>query len=196
MLYVLMCCSTLTVQCVYQVVASGRRKSFYIYDLAASRVERVQGIMGRQENSFESFVTCPSSSNPLIAFLGNEGCIPLLSLKSRQSVGTLKMNGTVRTAAFTASGQELLTAGAVLAICNVLQKPVHSRDHALYSDSCRLFESWLLQCLTKLDTVFLQCHQALVFLCMLQAWCLHQSMAVSYCATERNVLPRSAQSDV
>ncbi|DBB01100.1 hypothetical protein WJX77_009600 [Trebouxia sp. C0004] len=94
-----------------QIVASGRRKCFYIYDLAASRVERVQGIMGRQEKSFESFVTCPSSTNPLIAFLGNEGCIPLLSLKSRQSVGTLKMNGTVRTAAFSASGQELLTAG-------------------------------------------------------------------------------------
>ncbi|KAL3162415.1 U3 snoRNP protein [Trebouxia sp. C0010 RCD-2024] len=94
-----------------QIVASGRRKGFFIYDLAASRVEQVQGILGRQEKSCESFVTCPSGSNPLVAFLGNEGCIPLVSLKSRQSVGTLKMNGTVRTATFTADGQELLTAG-------------------------------------------------------------------------------------
>lgn len=76
-------------------------------------MERVQGIVGRQEKSFESFVACPSSSNPLVAFLGNEGCVPLISLKSRQSVGTLKMNGTVRTAAFTGDGQELLTAGTV-----------------------------------------------------------------------------------
>lgn len=94
-----------------QIVASGRRKGFFIYDLAASRVEQVQGILGRQEKSCESFVTCPSGSNPLMAFLGNQGCIPLVSLASRQSVGTLKMNGTVRTAAFTADGQELLTAG-------------------------------------------------------------------------------------
>ena len=92
-------------------MASGRRKGFFIYDLAASRVEKVQGILGRQEKSCEGFVTCSSSSNPLVAFLGNEGCIPLVSLQSRQSVGTLKMNGSVRTAAFTADGQELLTAG-------------------------------------------------------------------------------------
>ena len=93
------------------MVTSGRRKFFYIYDLAASKVEKVQGILGRDEKSYETFVTCPSSSNPLVAFIGNQGCIPLLSLKSRQSVGTLKINGTVRTAAFTADGQELLTAG-------------------------------------------------------------------------------------
>lgn len=110
----LQCCKACII---IQVVASGRRKCFYIYDLAASRVERVQGIMGRQEKSFESFVTCPSGSNPLVAFLGNEGCIPLLSLKSRQSVGTLKMNGTVRTACFTTNGQELLTAGTLCGFC-------------------------------------------------------------------------------
>jgi len=110
-----------------QVVASGRRKCFYIYDLAASRVEQVQGIMGRQEKSFESFVTCPSSSNPLIAFLGNEGCIPLLSLKSRQSVGTLKMNGTVRTAAFSANGQELLTAGMICCPGKICGMDAHNR---------------------------------------------------------------------
>ena len=83
--------------------------------------------MGRQEKSFESFVTCPSSSNPLIAFLGNEGCIPLLSLKSRQSVGTLKMNGTVRTAAFSASGQELLTAGMTCCPGKICGMGAHNR---------------------------------------------------------------------
>lgn len=94
-----------------QVVTSGRRKFFYIYDLAASKVEKVQGILGQDEKSYETFAACPSSSNPLIAFIGNRGCVPLLSLKSRQSIGILKINGTVRTAAFTADGQELLTAG-------------------------------------------------------------------------------------
>jgi len=83
--------------------------------------------MGRQEKSFESFVTCPSSSNPLVAFLGNEGCIPLLSLKSRQSVGILKMNGTVRTAAFSANGQELLTAGMICCPGKICDMEAHNR---------------------------------------------------------------------
>ena len=103
-----------------QIVASGRRKGFFIFDLAASRVEQVQGILGRQEKSFESFVTCPTGSSPLVAFLGNEGCVPLVSLQSRQSVGTLKMNGTVRTAAFAGNGQQLLTAGELAVPSNTV----------------------------------------------------------------------------
>lgn len=126
-----------------QVVASGRRKCFYIYDLAASRVERVQGIVGRQEKSFESFVTCPSSSNPLVAFLGNEGCIPLLSLKSRQSVGTLKMNGTVRTAAFSANGQELLTAGMTCRPGNICGMEAHNMVQELLCGIAAVHEAVL-----------------------------------------------------
>ena len=43
-----------------------------------------------------------------------QGCIPLVSLRSRQCVGDLKMAGTVRAAAFTADGGHLLTSGASL----------------------------------------------------------------------------------
>lgn len=67
--------------------------------------------MGRPERSLESFAACPAPDNPLVAFLGNEGCVPLVSLRSRQCVGDLKMSGTVRTAAFSADGLELLTSG-------------------------------------------------------------------------------------
>lgn len=116
-------------------MAAGRRKGFFIYDLAASRVEKVQGILGRGEKSFESFATDPSSSNPLVAFLGNEGCVPLVSLKSRQSVATLKMNGTVRTAAFTASGQELLTAGK-WQCCQGMQLPVLGNSLQVWQQPC------------------------------------------------------------
>lgn len=94
-----------------QIVASGRRRHFYIYDVATSAAERVSALLDRPDCSVESFAACSSSSNPLVAFMGNEGSVPLVSLRSRQSVGALKMNGTVRTAAFTSDGANLLTSG-------------------------------------------------------------------------------------
>jgi len=95
-----------------QVVAAGRRKHFYVFDLAAAAVERVAGLTGRTERSLETFAACASAGNPLVAFLGNQGCVPLVSLRSRQCVGALKMAGTARAAAFTADGAQLLTSGA------------------------------------------------------------------------------------
>jgi len=67
--------------------------------------------VGRPEKSLETFAACPAPDNPLVAFLGNEGCVPLVSLRSRQCLGDLKMSGTVRTATFSSDGQELLTSG-------------------------------------------------------------------------------------
>jgi hypothetical protein len=49
-----------------------------------------------------------------VAFLGDEGRINLVSLKSRQLTGTLKMAGTARAAAFAPDGQQLLSLGADL----------------------------------------------------------------------------------
>jgi U3 small nucleolar RNA-associated protein 18 len=72
---------------------------------------QVAGLVGRSERSLESFAACPAADNPLVAFMGNEGCVPLVSLRSRQCVGDLKMSGTVRTAAFSSDGLHLLTSG-------------------------------------------------------------------------------------
>lgn len=72
------------------------------------------GLVGRPEKSLETFAACPAPDNPLVAFLGNEGCVPLVSLRSRQCVGDLKMSGTVRTAAFSSDGGELLTSGELI----------------------------------------------------------------------------------
>ncbi|KAK9786493.1 hypothetical protein WJX73_003878 [Symbiochloris irregularis] len=43
-----------------QVVATGRRKHFYILDLEAAKVERVQSLVGCSAKSFESFVVSPT----------------------------------------------------------------------------------------------------------------------------------------
>lgn len=95
-----------------QVIATGRRPHYYVYHLGAGRVERVAGIVGCADRSLESFVESPPGvSPPLVAFLGNDGVVPLVSMASRSCIGQLKMNGTTRAAAFTDDGRMLLTAG-------------------------------------------------------------------------------------
>ena len=99
------------------VVAAGRRDYFYVYDLAQGAVERVAPLVGRPEKSLESFVQSPETdgsahlNDPMLAFLGADGHVPLVSLKSRTCVGAVKMNGSARSAAFAADGRHLLTAG-------------------------------------------------------------------------------------
>mmetsp|Transcript_17016 Transcript_17016/g.28701 ORF Transcript_17016/g.28701 Transcript_17016/m.28701 type:complete len:535 (+) Transcript_17016:177-1781(+) len=96
-----------------QVIMSGRRRHFYVYDLGGGQVERVHGVFGREEKSFEGFAAAPEGAHqPMVAFYGNEGHIPLVSLKTRQAVGHLKMNGSVRSAAFSSDGLQLLSSGS------------------------------------------------------------------------------------
>ena len=47
----------------------------------------------------------------MVAFLGRDGHVPLVSLASRQVVGGVKMNGTARAGAFSPDGNRLMTTG-------------------------------------------------------------------------------------
>ena len=73
------------------VVATGRRKFFYVYDLESGKVETVNCLVGIDEKSLESFECSPDGK--IVAFMGNEGYIILASLLTRQTICTLKMNG-------------------------------------------------------------------------------------------------------
>ena len=97
-----------------QVIASGRRKHFYLFDLAAARVERVAQLTDRAEKSLENFAVSPATERPLVAFLGAQGYLPLVSLASRQVVAQLKMPGSVRSATFSDDGLNLLASGRPL----------------------------------------------------------------------------------
>jgi U3 small nucleolar RNA-associated protein 18 len=66
-------------------------------------------LTGREEKSLESFEISPDSRT--IAFVGNEGYILLISAKTKQLIGTLKMNGSVRSLAFADGGNQLLSSG-------------------------------------------------------------------------------------
>ncbi|GLI62931.1 hypothetical protein VaNZ11_005782 [Volvox africanus] len=101
-----------------RVVLAGRRPYFYVYDMGAARVERVLGPAGCPQKSLEIFAVSPPgtasrspSSDPLVAFTGDGGFIPLVSLRSRQWVANLKMSGNVRALAFSHDGVELFSTG-------------------------------------------------------------------------------------
>lgn len=99
-----------------QVVASGRRPFFYVANLAAQRVERIKGLHGRSDASLERFAAppagmCDDDQRACLAFYGAEGSLPLVSIRSKQLVGELRMSGSVRAAAFAPDGVHLYTAG-------------------------------------------------------------------------------------
>ena len=103
------------------VVAAGRRKYFYVWDVNSESLERIQGVQGFDTNSLESFAAPPAQlsgdSKARVAFLGNEGAVGIVSLLSRQLVGSLKMNRQVRCATFDPAGVELYTAGTDGRVC-------------------------------------------------------------------------------
>eukprot|EP01104_Vermistella_antarctica_P020710 TRINITY_DN8977_c0_g1_i1.p1 TRINITY_DN8977_c0_g1~~TRINITY_DN8977_c0_g1_i1.p1 ORF type:complete len:573 (-),score=148.32 TRINITY_DN8977_c0_g1_i1:100-1818(-) len=92
-----------------EIVCTGRRKFFYVYDIASGRPIKVNGIKGRQERGL---ATClPSPDGQYITFLANDGYILLVSQRSKQLVASMKMNGSVRSAAFSPDGAQLYSAG-------------------------------------------------------------------------------------
>ncbi|KAE8808576.1 U3 small nucleolar RNA-associated protein 18 [Hordeum vulgare] len=87
----------------------GRRKFFYSFDLVKAAVSKTGPLNGRDEKSLENFEISPDSKT--IAFVGNEGYILLISSKTKQLIGTLKMNGNVRSLAFVNGGNQLIGSG-------------------------------------------------------------------------------------
>ena len=69
--------------------------------------------MNGKIRSLEHFVaTSPGTSNPMLAFLGEDGNVPLVSLKSMSCIASVKMNGSALVSAtFSSDGLQLMTAG-------------------------------------------------------------------------------------
>ena len=66
--------------------------------------------MGRSERSLEKFTVSPDGR--IIAFFGNDGYIILVDSKSRQWIGDLKMNGSVRAITFTPDSEYIMGSGS------------------------------------------------------------------------------------
>lgn len=78
--------------------------------MVAGKVDFVPCVMGRDEKSWESHFV--SKDGKTVALLGNDGYVVLFDPHSKQATGSLKLNGSVRSVAFTADGLHLLASGS------------------------------------------------------------------------------------
>lgn len=92
-----------------EIILSSRRKHFYAFDLTSGKVTKIPYIKGRDEKSLEDFLISPDGS--CIVFLGDSGYLNLVSVKTKQLISSLKMNGAVRAAAFSSDGSKMFSFG-------------------------------------------------------------------------------------
>ncbi|KAF7724742.1 U3 snoRNP protein [Apophysomyces ossiformis] len=93
-----------------QIIVTGRRKHYYIYDVQSGVMDRCPGIWGKEEKSLEKFSISPCGR--YIAFLGTNGHIILVSYLTKQWLADLKMNRTVESVDWSSDGEYLFSIGA------------------------------------------------------------------------------------
>ncbi|CAI2168790.1 11953_t:CDS:10 [Funneliformis geosporum] len=90
-----------------EIIATGRRKYFYIYNIEAGNVDRSHGIFGSEDKSLENFSISPCGK--YIVFVGNNGYLTLVSYQTKQWVGKFKMNGSANAVAWSSDGKYLFS---------------------------------------------------------------------------------------
>lgn len=85
-----------------QVVLAGRRKFFQEVDLNSGRVATVQTLSTHEERAWEKFDV--SADGSVLAFLGQQGKIVLVSNKAKREIGQLRLNDRVASVAFLPEG--------------------------------------------------------------------------------------------
>lgn len=93
-----------------RVVLSGPRPYFFSYDLEAGRVTKIPGIIGRKEKKLERFTVSQSGDHAV--FLGSDGFMSVVSARSYEWIGNMKMNGSVKSATFCEDDRYLLSTGS------------------------------------------------------------------------------------
>ncbi|RQM13537.1 hypothetical protein DD237_006569 [Peronospora effusa] len=93
-----------------RAVMTGPRQYFFSYDIEAGKITKIPGLYGRKEKKRNTFVV--SNDGEMIVFMGSNGYLDVVSAKSYQSIGTLKMNGSVTSAVFCENGRYLLSTGS------------------------------------------------------------------------------------
>ncbi|KAJ3120396.1 U3 snoRNP protein [Nowakowskiella sp. JEL0407] len=90
-----------------EIFLSGKRRFMFLYNLTTGTVNKVRGIRGRDEESYERHFMSPCNNQ--IAVTGRDGNILLLSRDTKQWIGSMKMNATVKDLEFTRDGKYLLS---------------------------------------------------------------------------------------
>ncbi|XP_034448647.1 U3 small nucleolar RNA-associated protein 18 homolog isoform X2 [Hippoglossus hippoglossus] len=88
------------------VIATGlRNKMFYLYDMMEGRVTPVHTVRGLNENRVKEFSVCPDGGALLLN--GTRGYLHLLTLKTKEVVCSMKINGDVSGVAFSHDGSKI-----------------------------------------------------------------------------------------
>lgn len=93
-----------------RVVMTGPRQYYFSYDIEAGKATKIPGQLGRKERKRDKVIV--SDSGETLVLLGSNGYLDVLSAKSYESIGTLKMNGNVFSAAFCENDRYLLSTGS------------------------------------------------------------------------------------
>ncbi|XP_068606247.1 U3 small nucleolar RNA-associated protein 18 homolog [Brachionichthys hirsutus] len=88
------------------VIATGlRNKMFYLYDMMQGRVTPVHTVRGLNEARVKEFSVCPEGGALLLS--GTNGYLHLLTLKTKEVVRSMKINGDVSGVAFSRDGSKV-----------------------------------------------------------------------------------------
>ncbi|XP_027132044.1 U3 small nucleolar RNA-associated protein 18 homolog [Larimichthys crocea] len=90
------------------LIATGlNNKMFYLYDMMEGRVTPVHAVRGLNESRVREFSVCPEGGALLLT--GTSGYLHLLTLKTKEVVRSMKINGHVSGVAFSPDGSKVFT---------------------------------------------------------------------------------------
>ncbi|CAG8474312.1 12784_t:CDS:2 [Dentiscutata erythropus] len=92
-----------------EIIAAGRKKYFYIFNIEAGSIDKSNGIYGFQDKSLENFSISPCGQ--YIVFAGSSGYLVLVSNRTKQWIANMKMNGTVTSVDWSNDGRYLYSVG-------------------------------------------------------------------------------------
>ncbi|XP_060713170.1 U3 small nucleolar RNA-associated protein 18 homolog [Tachysurus vachellii] len=91
-----------------QVVATGmRNKLFYIYDMMEGKIIPVPRVRGLNEQRVKEFEVSPDGQFLLLT--GSSGFLHLMTMKTKEVVHSVKINGSVCAARFNSDGSKMFT---------------------------------------------------------------------------------------
>ncbi|XP_077413503.1 U3 small nucleolar RNA-associated protein 18 homolog [Vanacampus margaritifer] len=87
------------------IATSPRNKMFYMYDMMEGRVTLVEHVRGLQEPRVKEFCVCPEGGALLLT--GTRGYLHMLTLKTKEVVSSMKLNGEVVGVAMSGDGSKV-----------------------------------------------------------------------------------------
>lgn len=89
------------------IATSLKNKMFYLYDMMEGQVMPVHSVRGLNEARVKEFTVCPEGGALLLT--GTNGYLHLLTLKTKEVVRSMKINGNVCGVAFSHDGSKVFT---------------------------------------------------------------------------------------